>query len=211
MAIIGQSGLYLLTILAVAPLLVNDSMAVAQTVSEMSRAARLTASAISPQLKKIFGVLCHSLRFSSVLIKILCIILTDPTGYLPPAVSPESITASAPSMTAFATSLASARVGLGFRIIESSIWVATMAGFPCERHFSMISFCTIGTSSVGISTPRSPLATIIPSTIARISSIFSTDCLVSIFAIIFASPECSSRIFLTPRISSFVLTKETAI
>ena len=43
------------------------------------------------------------------------------TGYLPEAVSPESITQLAPSKTALATSETSARVGRGLRIIESSI------------------------------------------------------------------------------------------
>ena len=45
-------------------------------------------------------------------------------------VSPESITASVPSSTAFATSDASARVGRGLRIIESSICVAVTTGIP---------------------------------------------------------------------------------
>ena len=42
---------------------------------------------------------------------ILAMVLTVSTGYLPTLVSPESITASAPSSTALATSEASARVG----------------------------------------------------------------------------------------------------
>ena len=45
---------------------------------------------------------------------------------------PDSITASAPSSTAFATSVASARVGRGAWIIDSSIWVATIDG-PAGR------------------------------------------------------------------------------
>ncbi len=56
------------------------------------------------------------------------IILTDSTGYLPAAVSPESMTQSVPSRTALATSVTSARVGRGLRIMESSIWVAVMTG-----------------------------------------------------------------------------------
>ena len=44
---------------------------------------------------------------------------TVSTGYAPTLVSPESMTASAPSSTAFATSDASARVGRGLVIIES--------------------------------------------------------------------------------------------
>ena len=49
------------------------------------------------------------------------------------AVSPDSITALEPSNTALATSDASARVGVGAWIIESSIWVAVMAG-PTAMH-----------------------------------------------------------------------------
>ena len=52
------------------------------------------------------------------------------SGYWPIAVSPESMIASAPSNTALATSLASARVGRGASIIDSSIWVATIVGMP---------------------------------------------------------------------------------
>ena len=43
------------------------------------------------------------------------------TGYFPAAVSPLSITQSAPSSTALPTSDTSARVGRGLRIMESSI------------------------------------------------------------------------------------------
>ena len=56
------------------------------------------------------------------------IVPTASIGYLPAAVSPESMIASVPSMMAFATSLASARVGRGLRIMESSICVAVMTG-----------------------------------------------------------------------------------
>ncbi len=45
------------------------------------------------------------------------------------AVSSESITQSAPSSTAFATSVVSARVGTGLATMESSICVATITGF----------------------------------------------------------------------------------
>ena len=46
------------------------------------------------------------------------IILRASTGYLPMAVSPESITASVPSYTALATSVTSALVGLGLSLIH---------------------------------------------------------------------------------------------
>ena len=44
--------------------------------------------------------------------------------------SPESIMADVPSKTALATSVISARVGVGLVIIDSSIWVAVMTIFP---------------------------------------------------------------------------------
>jgi hypothetical protein len=64
---------------------------------------------------------------------------------LPTLVSPDSITASAPSSTALATSLASARVGREAPIIDSSIWVATMTGLACSRQACTARFCTSGT------------------------------------------------------------------
>ena len=58
------------------------------------------------------------------------IVATAATGSWPTAVSAESITASAPSITALATSETSARVGRGDWIMLSSISVATMQVFP---------------------------------------------------------------------------------
>ena len=89
--------------------------------------------------------------------------MTDSVGNNPTAVSAESITASAPSNTAVATSDASALFGEGEAIIDSSIWVATITGFPACLHSSIMSFCIPGTFSGGNSTPKSPRATIIPS------------------------------------------------
>src|SRR5205085_4638048 len=54
----------------------------------------------------------------SAVLMIFCIVATACTGYFPAAVSAESITASVPSQTAFATSDASARVGRGLSIIH---------------------------------------------------------------------------------------------
>ncbi len=51
---------------------------------------------------------------------------TVSAGYWPAAVSADSITASVPSSTAFATSITSARVGIGLVIIDSIIWVAVI-------------------------------------------------------------------------------------
>ena len=58
------------------------------------------------------------------------IVSTASTGYSPAADSAESMTASAPSKTAVATSDTSARVGTGAEIMLSSICVATTAGLP---------------------------------------------------------------------------------
>ena len=60
------------------------------------------------------------------------IICTAPAGSWPTAVSSESITASVPSSTAFATSVTSARVGSGLETIDISICVAVMTGRPAR-------------------------------------------------------------------------------
>lgn len=64
----------------------------------------------------------------------LAIVLTASIGHFPLAVSPESITQSAPSRIAVPTSVTSARVGRGLVIIDSSIWVAQMTGLPAMLH-----------------------------------------------------------------------------
>ena len=99
------------------------------------------------------------------------------------AVSSESIRASVPSRTALATSEASARNGRGLSTIERSIWVAVITGRPARRARSMIFFWIIGTRSGGISTPRSPRATMIPSTASMMGSSRSTAWGFSILAI----------------------------
>ena len=75
---------------------------------------------------------------------------------------------------AVATSEASARVGAGALTIESSIWVATTTGFTASRQARISSFWRPGTSSCGISTPRSPRATITASERRMMSSIRSS-------------------------------------
>src|ERR1043166_1925301 len=89
------------------------------------------------------------------------IIATASTGYCPAADSAESITASAPSKIAVATSDTSARVGTGLVIIDSSICVATTTGLPAARAERVMCFWMPGTFSSGISTPRSPPATLL--------------------------------------------------
>ena len=120
------------------------------------------------------------------------------------------MTASAPSNTAAATSLASARVGRVESTIDCSISVATMTGVCCSRQLPMISFCTTGTCSGDSSTPRSPRATITASAAATTSHRLSTASGVSIFATIgVGRPAClhASR---SATMSSARLTNESA-
>ena len=67
---------------------------------------------------------------ASVRSAMAAMVWTASTGYLPAAVSPESMMAEVPSYTALATSVISARVGRGFVIMLSSIWVAVMTCLP---------------------------------------------------------------------------------
>ena len=84
--------------------------------------------------------------------------------------SAESMTQSVPSRMAFATSVASARVGKRLLAIDSSICVAVMTGLPARFAFAISCFCKVAIDSIGTSTPRSPRATMMPSLAARISS-----------------------------------------
>ena len=88
---------------------------------------------------------------------------TASAGCLPTAVSAESMTASVPSSTALATSKTSARVGTGFSIMDSIIWVAVTTTRLRVLARLMSDFCTAGSLASLISTPRSPLAIMIPS------------------------------------------------
>ena len=88
--------------------------------------------------------LCSLVLLASTQVRAM--IATASLGKLPPAVSPLSMTASAPSSTALATSLHSALVGLGFDVIDSNICVATMTGMPCSLATLMMRFWAIGTS-----------------------------------------------------------------
>ncbi|OPZ28056.1 MAG: hypothetical protein BWZ01_01346 [Deltaproteobacteria bacterium ADurb.BinA179] len=93
------------------------------------------------------------------------------TGYLPMAVSSESITASVPSNTALAASVTSARVGRVLSVMDSSIWVAVMTGFAARFACRMSCFWIRGTSSIATSTPRSPLATMTASAASMMASL----------------------------------------
>ena len=139
------------------------------------------------------------------------IVATACTGYLPTLVSPDSITASAPSMTALATSDASARVGRECVIIDSSICVATITGLALSRQTCTARFCTTGTASSGISTPRSPRATMTPSKASTISSSRSTASGFSIFAMTGRRMPTSSITRCTSLTSSGARTNDSAM
>ncbi len=139
------------------------------------------------------------------------IVCTASVGCAPTLVSPDNINASAPSRTAFATSETSARVGLDAPIIVSSIWVATMTGFAFRRARAIARFCTSGTSSSGISTPRSPRAIMKPSKASMISSSRSTAWGFSILAMTGTRRPSSSMILATSAKSSADRTNDNAI
>jgi hypothetical protein len=83
------------------------------------------------------------------------------------------MTASAPSSTALATSDASARVGRGALIIDSSIWVATMTGFAACLARLIARFCTSGTCSSGNSTPSAVICPGLDVAGPRVHTIFA--------------------------------------
>ena len=122
---------------AESPLVVNATTYLAPTRSATSSAAlAITPARVCGSqsiLAKTPAPSPDAIACSSVEVMIRAIVSTVCTGYSPTLVSPESITASAPSSTALATSEASARVGAGLEIIDSSIWVATMTGLACSR------------------------------------------------------------------------------
>src|SRR5436305_1590426 len=113
------------------------------------------------------GSWCLYPRLGSTARAIRVIVVTASIGNSPTAVSPDSITADVPSRIAFATSLASARVGSAWCTIDSSICVAVMTGLPRSSALRMIRFWTSGTRAGPISTPRSPRATITASASER--------------------------------------------
>ena len=133
------------------------------------------------------------------------------TGYFPIEVSPESITASAPSITELATSLTSARDGVRPSIIDSIICVAIITGIRAALALRTKFFWIKGTPSAGTSTPKSPRATIKPLLWSIISSMFSSACGFSIFEIIGISKELYFLMsFLMASKSSLLRTKDSA-
>ena len=95
-------------------------------------------------------------------------------GCWPTAVSSESMMASHRSRTALVTSDISALVGAGATTMDQSIWVAITETLPASLDLATSCFWTMGTRSMGISTPKSPLATMMPSTSGSMVSMLST-------------------------------------
>ena len=139
------------------------------------------------------------------------IISTASRGNLPTALSPESMTASVPSKMALATSLASARVGRGFSVMDSSICVAVMTGLRKSSARRMTCFWISGTFSGATSTPRSPRATITPFATSRMASRFSMACGFSSLAITGATPPSAAIARRARTTSSAVRTNEMAM
>mmetsp|Transcript_24424 Transcript_24424/g.37111 ORF Transcript_24424/g.37111 Transcript_24424/m.37111 type:complete len:203 (-) Transcript_24424:298-906(-) len=133
----------------------------------------------------------YSSRAFSASSTILLMVRKVSTGKLPLATSPLNITMLLPSSTAFATSQASARVGKGLSSMEASISVAQTMILLVARVFWIIHFWAIQIFSMGISIPRSPRATMMPSATSKISSKFAIPSTFSILAmILMLSPQC---------------------
>mmetsp|Transcript_15463 Transcript_15463/g.30845 ORF Transcript_15463/g.30845 Transcript_15463/m.30845 type:complete len:293 (+) Transcript_15463:1134-2012(+) len=200
-AMMGTLGLYFASCFTVLPLRLMAMMrsllvCLAMLTAAWQMLSRLVA--LSKMASPISFLLCPMLlkpqrlsRASSAWLTIVLMVLADRVGYWPLALSPLSMTQSAPSKTALPTSVTSARVGLGLRCMESSIWVATTTGFPARLQSLTIFFCKMRSSAKGISTPRSPLATMMPSDSARISSKLSTPSLFSILLMTEGRTTCS--------------------
>src|SRR5664280_2562118 len=106
---------------AVVPLDVKATMAAASRAAARSAAAAATAcGAVSSSPGWEASMMERYILCRSVLSMMRLIIATASLGYWPVADSADSMTASAPSYIAVATSDASARVGVGADTIESS-------------------------------------------------------------------------------------------
>ena len=97
---------------------------------------------------------------------------------------------------------------MGLLVIDSSIWVAVMTGFPLRLAWLMIRFCKSGTSSGLNSNAKSPLATMTPSAISRILSKHDRTSGLSILAMTGIVEDRSARAVWTVLISSGLRTKE---
>ena len=131
----GTAGRHCESKRAVVPERVRHNTATAPSSSASKHADSATECSIArPRRTWLPPRICDMGRSCSALTQMSAMIFTASSGCAPVAVSPESITASVPSSTAFATSLASARVGRGLTIIDSSICVAVITGMLAALH-----------------------------------------------------------------------------
>ena len=121
------------------------------------------------------------------------------------------MTASVPSSTALATSDTSARVGTGFTIIDSIIWVAVMESLLRSRARRSMRFWSPGTAALPTSIAKSPRATMMPSDASMISSSAEIASARSILAMSSALPPAARSNWRAMYISSLFLGKEMAI
>ena len=108
-------------------------------------------------------------------------VATVATGCLPRSVSAPSRIASTPSRTAFATSVASARVGRGAVTMVSTTRVMRM-GLPARLAAAAAAFWMSAIFSGGASSPRLPRDRMTPSAASRMASNSSRDWRVSSLA-----------------------------
>src|ERR671919_1225337 len=181
-AAIGTPGRAADSSLAVSPVRVKHATASARPRRASTAAAVASGSSSSSSASGSRTTGRNSAPAVSAARRIRAAVPAASTGKAPMAVSPESMTTSAPSNTAPATSPASARVGRGEDIIDSSSWVATTTGIAALLARLTNRFWYTGISSRAISTPRSPRATMTPSAARMIAAASSTAGLVSIFA-----------------------------
>mmetsp|Transcript_10292 Transcript_10292/g.42559 ORF Transcript_10292/g.42559 Transcript_10292/m.42559 type:complete len:285 (+) Transcript_10292:749-1603(+) len=176
----GTAGLYLAIILAASPFAASTTMHAALTFAAVITVDDASASIVdsgAPWMPY-SDIVLLSKAWDSAQLSTHCsassqmpaMISTASRGYAPAAVSPESMTQSVPSRTALATSVASARVGRGAPVMDSSIWVAVMTGLPASLQRLIMRFCARKICSRWISMPRSPRATMTPSDSRTMSS-----------------------------------------
>ena len=145
-------------------------MALAPTCCAVYKAPMAMAWSMRTMERSLPGMFNSASWACSAASQIAAISSTVSSGYLPAAVSALSITASVPSITALATSLTSARVGTGFWIIDSIIWVAVMTTLSCLCAKRIMRFCKAGTAALPTSTAKSPRATMMPSLACKMFS-----------------------------------------
>mmetsp|Transcript_118287 Transcript_118287/g.307237 ORF Transcript_118287/g.307237 Transcript_118287/m.307237 type:complete len:300 (-) Transcript_118287:744-1643(-) len=217
MAMMGHRGLYFAMTWAVEQPTVKQMINLACVSIEVSTAEDAIASTpvtipsfMFSTFWRMFKNVELNSKAASAFSQMRRMIETALTGKAPLAVSPLSMTQSVPSKTALATSLASARVGLGKPTMDSNICVAVTTGLPNVLQTLIIIFCATKTFSGGISMPRSPRATMMPSLASQIAVKFFSPSSFSIFDIILIPAPAGPSVLRIKCTSSALWTKEAA-